>query len=110
MQGLTLARAGMGVAKCAVLSTLSSVTPASPFVFRNYEHPPAAEPLFAQVIFKGYGGLAHCVLAWSQPGLPTLCCLAEPLFALVTVGAVAALGACGLLCVPCSFSRASVSA
>lgn len=35
--------------KVALVSTLASMTPAFPFVFRNYEVPPAREALARQV-------------------------------------------------------------
>ena len=41
--------------KVALVSTLASVSPAQPFVFRNYELPPGSSDLFQQVC-AGWGG------------------------------------------------------
>lgn len=39
----------LDVPKVALVSTLASMSPAMPFIFRNYEIPPASEALARQV-------------------------------------------------------------
>ncbi|KAK9820032.1 hypothetical protein WJX72_005289 [[Myrmecia] bisecta] len=48
------------VPKCFVVSTLASMTPAGPFIFRNFEHPPSSAQL-ARQIRGGMGSSRHLV-------------------------------------------------
>ena len=44
-----------------MVSTLVSVTPAQPFIHRNYEHPSSSEALARQIKASHYGGSKHSV-------------------------------------------------
>ena len=44
--------------QCFVVATLASMTPAEPFLFRNYEHPLAAAPL-ARKLMAAPGSSSH---------------------------------------------------
>lgn len=52
--------AGLHVPAVALVSTLSSITPAPPFVFRNYQLPPGAAALAASISAHG-GSCKHPV-------------------------------------------------
>ena len=75
------------VRQCFVVATLVSMTPAEPFIFRNYEHPAASQRLAEQAranrrlrLMSSCTRIAmnHAVTSWRYQVCNTCCALPAP--------------------------------